>query len=175
MRISLIKERKIYRRIITIHRVISDPTGTSQDVYTRIEKSKKRFLPKFRKELLNSFERNRAKSLISINVPGDTEVSKVFDMLEQEYSILVDIPKTKYSSPMDLCVIPELEGLKRNDDAEMIASHIMGNVWRTVYSKLIDSISKIRIYCHPDIRNTLTSVLGFEELNDVLIKSLGRK
>lgn len=170
--VSYLRKRKIYRRIITVHRIMSTESRSGQELYSRIQRSQKRFLPKLRKELIESFERNRSKSLISINAPSDIETSNLYEILNKDYSLLVDIPKTKYGSPMDLCIIPELEGLKRNDDAKMNASQIMGDVWRNVYGKLIDSISKIRIYCHPDIRDTLTSVLGYEELNKALVKSL---
>ena len=170
--VTMLRERKIYKRIITVHQSGDAGPEPERSQYARIFEARHRLLPRLRIELGESFERNRDKTKRSISPLNPNEAGTVTQMLNTEDALLLDVPRLKYGSPMDLCIIPELEGLKRNDDAKMHASDIMAKVWRKTNKELMDSISKIRIYCHPDIYDKLTAVLGFEELNDALTKAL---
>jgi len=172
--VSLLRERRIYKRIITVHQAGDSGAEEGRSQYARIRQKGGAFVSRFRRALLEAFERNRDKTKRSISPLKPGEAAAVTQMLSTEEALLLDIPTVKFGSPMDLCIIPELEGLKRNDDAKMHASAEMARVWRKTYGDLMASTSKIRIYCHPDISDKLTAVLGYEELNDALNTALGQ-
>ncbi len=172
--VALLRGRKIYKRIITVHQPGDLGPDQGQSQYARIVEKGRSFMPRFRRALREAFERNRDKTQTSMSPLKPGEAATVTSMLETEEALLLDIPTVKYGSPMELCIIPELEGLKRNDDAKMHASDEIARAWRKAYGDLMVSTSKIRIYCHPDISDKLTAVLGYEGLNDTLTKALGQ-
>ena len=169
--VALVQSRRLYKRIITVHRdTAASPTDAS--TYRRIEDKRDVVLDRLREELQRAFSQERDKSKETIDNPGNIASDRVMALLSQPHGLLLDIPEASYGSPLELCIIPELEGLKRNDDAKLNASQAMAKQWKSVYDVLMKSVCKIRIYCHPDIRDTLTAVLGYEELNRSLQNAL---
>lgn len=171
--IDLIQERRLYKRIITAHR---RTRGGNQkpSTYEMLKKKRKKIKPVLRELMHEAFDRFRTKNIESLLAPTEAQVETVHRLLSQEHSLLIDIPEERLGSSISLCIIPELEGLKRNYDAKMNASQIMGKVWGDIHSGLMEYVCKARIYCHPEIRDPLLSVLGFEELNSVFEKALRR-
>jgi len=156
--ISLIKDRRLFKRILTIHRKTDIKHGEA-NYYDLIAKNSTKIKLLLRNNLIESFIKKRESQIETLSAPNNAEAKKVIELLNSDYGILIDIPMTKYGSGLSLCIIPELEGLKRNYEAKMNASKIMADVWREVYGGLMESICKARIYCHPDIRDPLISVL----------------
>jgi len=169
--VKLLKQRRLYKRILTVHRVTETVKGRRSD-YDNLRDHYKEFCPVFQKRLLAEFDRLREKHRESTTCPDDTGVELVHSLLSGDHSILIDVPDAKYGSQLSLCIIPELESLKRNYDAKMHASKIMGDIWQNVYSSLMYSVCKARIYCHPAARDVITSILGYEELRRVFRASM---
>ena len=173
--ITLLLSRNLYKRIFTIHESIPKEYRALSSLYEDIIQSDiDKFTTKLRNELLELFLSNTGVNSLGLSTISENDVSIVEEILKKPYSILVDIPFTKRGSPSELCIIPELEGLKRNDQAKLLASNAMSIVWKEVYTKIMSSISKIRIYCHPNIKEILTSVLGYNDLTDAIRRSLNK-
>jgi HD superfamily phosphohydrolase len=169
--VTLIRDRRLYKRIITIHRK-TDIRHGDRNVYEEVAKHSSRIQELLGQQLLSSFQEKRDKQIDTLSAPSDEDSELVTEILEKGHGILVDVPSTRYGSELSLCVIPELEYLRKNYEAKMKASHVMADVWREVYGNLMDSICKARVYCHPVIRDPLTSVLNYEDFNEALKKVL---
>ncbi|MBI4560246.1 MAG: protein kinase [Candidatus Hydrogenedentes bacterium] len=168
--IELLRRRRIYKRVITVHRKPSVPGEDSR--YDRIRKHRTQVASRFREEVAKQFLEKARTQGTTLSGPTRKDVEEVVELLSREHSILIDVPDPQYGGALNLCIIPELEGLKSNHEAKMHASLIMEKVWREVYAGLMESICKIRVFCHPQIREIVSNVLKYEGLNQALDASL---
>ena len=90
------------------------------------------------------------------------KTDKCVEILSTPKKIICDCPEPVYgaSEKDKLRFIPEPQRLQKNYFIRANIGERVSEVWREVYFKLMNIASKGRIFCHPDIRDTLMAVLG---------------
>lgn len=171
MLIDLIKKRQFYKRILTIHEEIKaseEGKHSFLDLF-RQAYSKSGFRESLHKELYEQFSQAAAAKSDSHSTMLTTDnISKAKEILFSPESILIDIPSPSYGSAMSLRLIPEPQRLQRNYLTRKETGERISEVWANVHHKLMRFASKGRIYCHPDIRETLMAVLRPEDIRNIL-------
>jgi HD superfamily phosphohydrolase/serine/threonine protein kinase len=81
-----------------------------------------------------------------------------FDKLSSSHLlILVDIPyaakKTGYGRPLG--VVPELKEKSYQQDTRQASED---NGWRNIMTRMIEGIAPVRVLCHPNVRNLVSSI-----------------
>jgi len=175
--IEMIDKRNYFKRILTIH-------SYSPEIE---EKGKKLFIEKFRElHLRKDFTRKLQKIILrrfndaldhltpdsKVSLMAQERIDRVTEVLCSPKKILCDCPDPVYGTVEKLRFIPEPQRIQknyfiRNDIGERISA-----VWKEVYFRLINIASKGRIFCHPEIRDTLMAVLGPEIIKDCLEETI---
>lgn len=174
--LKLLINRNFYKRIYTLHRTFMERhEEDTQFEKLRILSEKNKlghFAKLLRKEIKDRFVDLTDKESEKTGSPTRSEIIKTKDKLDSEISIIVDIPKLKMGSELSFSIIPELESLKRSIEERMKASEYMRERWAKVYKTLFQSIQKIRIFCHPDIRRTIVNVLSYTEITNIVERTI---
>ena len=164
-----IKDRKYYKRILTIH---SEPSKEENGKTTLLDRfrstSKKlRFQEILQSEIRKAFQsfldesESKRESLLS-----HTKIDFTLEMLEKPKTILCDCPdpSSVYGTTDKLRFIFEPKRLHHNYFIRSETGERVSEVWNQVYFRLMNIVAKGRIFCHPDIRDTLMAGLGPQRL-----------
>lgn len=172
--IEMIKQRNYYKRILTIH---SEPEP---------EEGKVSFLERFRKiferaefqENLQSKIRTKFEDYVShtespkVSLLNPEQVNKVLEILDTPKKIICDCPGPSYGTDDKLRFVPEPQRLRRNYYARYKAGERVSEVWNQIYFKLMNIASKGRVFCHPDIRDTLMAAVGPGGIEECLMDTI---
>jgi len=169
--INMIKQRNYYKRILTIHNY-SLP---------ELEKGKKSLLEKFRdvykstgfqekyqKKIKEAFENKLSGNLPKVSKLSPENRDKTIEMLTTPKKIICDCPSLNYGTSDKLRFISEPQRLQQNYFTRGTTGERVSEVWNEIYFKLMNIASKGRVFCHPDIRDTLMAALGPTGINDCL-------
>lgn len=170
--VEMIKKRNYYKRIYTIH-------------YSREDlkiKGQERLLSKYRRKQANpNFQQNLREEIISFfikeypkyekaEIISREKIKKTLDILNQDSSLICDSCDPEYElKNLMLEIIPEPKysyNIQKN-----IKMH-RSEVIEQVYGILINIVSKGRIYCHPEIRDTLMQVLTLMDIESCVNKAM---
>jgi HD superfamily phosphohydrolase len=168
--LDLIKSRRYYKRILTVHRHIE-------------EEGKQPLLDRFRGsqgrgELESQLQAALRTKLIdhrrAVAGPRETALSpenadKAIALLESPGAILCDAPEPSIGTTAEkLRFIPEPKRLLRNYSSRLVVGERVSEVWQEVHHRLMNIASKGRVFCHPDVRDTLMAALGPEGIRTAL-------
>jgi hypothetical protein len=105
---------------------------------------------------------------VSLMAPEKTD--KCIEILSTPKKIICDCPEPVYGAGEKdkLRFIPEPQRLQKNYFVRANIGERVSEVWKEVYFKLMNIASKGRVFCHPDIRDTLMAVLGPDLIKDCL-------
>lgn len=168
--IALIRARKFYKRILTIHdeRI---PYDRGESTWEKLQRVRSR--PNLQEELHDkittefaTFVSSRSYSKVSLLAQDKTDQTKV--ALEKENAILIDIPDPSYGSEKSLRIMPEPERLQRNYLTRIDTAERISEVWSQVHYQLMRIAAKSRVFCHPDARDTLMAALKPEDIRTLL-------
>jgi len=167
--IRMIKDRKYYKRILTIH---SEPSKEENGKTTLLDRfrsasNKLRFQEILQSEIRKAFQsfldesESRRESLLS-----HSKMDFALEMLEKPKTILCDCPdpSSVYGTTDKLRFIFEPKRLHHNYFIRSETGERISEVWNQVYFRLMNIVAKGRIFCHPDIRDTLMAGLGPQRL-----------
>jgi len=168
--INLIKERRFYKRILTVHDDKTEEEGKESILELfRSACNRPNFATTLHQKIYDKFITITASSNRSTtSLLASERVDRVKEILADTASILVDIPTPSYGSARPLTVVPEPKRLERNYLTRMDTGERISEVWKQVHHRLMRIASKGRIFCHPDIRDTLMAAIGPEELTRIL-------
>ena len=100
------------------------------------------------------------------------KTNKTIEMLTTPKKIICDCPSPNYGTSDKLRFISEPQRLQQNYFTRGTTGERVSEVWNEIYFKLMNIASKGRVFCHPDIRDTLMAALGPTGINDCLIKMI---
>lgn len=168
--INLLRSRKLYKRILTIHEERLPQNGR-ESTWTKLQKLHDR--TKFQKDLCQAIEQEFARFIASGNFSKTSllaieKTDYTAEILQKENSILVDIPDPSYGAEKSLKVIPEPQRLQRNYLTRITTGERISEVWAQVHHNLMRIAAKSRIYCHPDIRDTLLAAISPQNVRKIV-------
>ncbi len=102
------------------------------------------------------------------------KVDDTVKILGQPNAILVDVPRPSAGSDKLLRVMPEPYRSQRSYSDRYATRDRIAGVWQQVHSPLIRLAAKGRIFCHPDIRDTLMAVLSYDTIDSILQKQVDK-
>ncbi|MDD5224085.1 MAG: protein kinase [bacterium] len=166
--IHMIQDRSIYKRILTIHN--ENPE----------EEEKESLIIKFRNLIKeSSFQialQNKIKEAFENFVSGTSyrkvsmlaveNTSLVLDILNTPKAIICDCPEPVYGAKQKLRFIPEPERLHKNYLIRVKTGERVSEVWNKVFFRLMNIASKGRVFCNPEIRDTIMAALSPENIKE---------
>lgn len=169
--IYLIQNRSYYKRIFTIH---YDPTdnGLSNSLLNkfRIAVKKEGFNSKLQEEIKKEYSNfifHTQCNNVSLLAPEI--IDKTLERLFLPNQILCDAPEPSYGTTKNILrFIPEPQRLQKNYPSRKEAGNKVSDVWKQIYNRLMNITAKGRIYCHPEIRDSLMAVLGPDDIRRII-------
>jgi len=168
--IGLLRKRKFYKRILTIHdeRLREEPAGSTWDKLQLVRNRRK--LQEELHDMINTefinFVSSGSYSKVSLLAKERTDFTKT--VLGQRNAILVDIPDPSYGAEKPLRIMPEPQRLQRNYQTRLDTSQRISEVWAGIHHTLMRIAAKSRVFCHPDARDTLMAALKPEDIRALL-------
>ncbi len=169
--IELIGNRNYYKRILTIHFQKKD----GQDLLGRLRKvyNNPGFQDKLQTNIRKSFEEYiDSTGSPRISLLAEERTNEVLEMLSRPGKILCDCPEPIIGTDKQLRFIPEPQRLRKNYLEKAETGDRVSDVWNEVSFLLMSIVSKARIFCHPEIRDTLMVALGPEVIEKCLEKTV---
>ena len=173
--IDMIKRRNYYKRIFTIQSKEDSKMSGQETFLTEYRRKKKDhlFQRNLRKQIITKFNKKYQKYEEAEIISRD-QIKKTLNILNYHSSIICDSVEPKYgieSKNQKLKIIPEPKysyQKKKNIKKRDSEVHIQ------VYGLLINIVSKGRIFCHPEIRDTLMQVLTLKDIENCIKDAMGK-
>lgn len=167
--LSLIHLRKYYKRIYSLHRETSLEVGKKSELEKFRECcAKQDFQEKLQAKILEKLTSLRSATMPRSSVQSPERVDFVAKELLKPMRILCDAPSPSQGATHPLKFIPEPERLRKNHRTRLKAGERVSEVWQHVHYTLMDIAAKGRIFCHPDIRDTLMAALGPDHIHSAV-------
>lgn len=178
--LEMIRRRDYYKRILTIHSYsdnYEDEEGRKSLLSKCREMKKTKKVQEILQNEIANYYYNQLKSVlpqarVSLMAPEVTD--NVIEKLKTPNMILCDFPEPVHGTMEKLRFLPEPERLLKNYFSRVMFGDKISSVWKQVYYSLIDIASKGRIFCHPDIRDSLMAVLGPDLIRTALEKTIAK-
>lgn len=169
--IKLIKHRNYYKRILTIHSYPSHGEGKESplDRFRRVY-NKPHFQESLQQEITEVFKNQLSVKDPKVSLLAPEKTNKTIELLSTPKKIICDCPRPIYGTREMLRFIPEPQRLQRNYLTRADAGERVSEVWDESHFKLMNIVSKGRVFCHPDIRGTLMAAIGPDEIKKCLEK-----
>lgn len=175
-------KRRIYKRLASIHfKTVSSPhqktlwetiqnASISNDQYVK-------WCEILQSKILYEARRKRSEDRILVKTRSLSEEKfNDFEKLmgESNISVLIDVPRPqKYKdSIVPLRFIKETMEKRYLDDLPDDFMTQISEVWSTHYEGLMESLAVIRIFCHPDVRYAIKTLLSVAEIIDLVHNAL---
>jgi HD superfamily phosphohydrolase len=175
--IKMICERKIYKRFFIISAIKSKDTWEKiSEMRTKNDWGKWLFFQREFENLLLTEIKDIKKDQRKITVLSEENTQKIEILANAKMPLfLIDIPMSRDGSKLPLQYLHEVRFANhiQYKPEEMIQPED-SIVWKSITDDLLKSIGKARIFCHPDIVNTV-SVFFKKEVIEKAIDSAWRK
>jgi HD superfamily phosphohydrolase len=168
--IELIKYRNYYKRILTIHSYPSPEEG-KKSLLERFKNVYKEtgFQDKLQEKIKEKFENYLySTEFLRVSLLAPDKTDKTVEILSTPKKIICDCPEPNYGTSENLRFVPEPQRLQRNYFTRATIGERVSEVWNQVYFRLMNIASKGRVFCHPDIRDTLMAAIGPEGIRECL-------
>lgn len=171
--IDMIINRNYFKRTLTIHsyKQNSEEEGKPAfiDTFRRVH-LRSDFSKKLQKNILYTFNEflDHLDPEAKVSLMAPERINSVSEILSLPNKILCDCPEPEVGTVEKLRFIPEPQRIQKNYFIRTDIGERVSEVWQQVYFKLINIASKGRIFCHPDIRDTLMAVLGPKVIKECL-------
>ncbi len=174
-------ERRLFKRLASIHfttRLIPGENILPWEIFQQANLSNNQYI-KFceglQKKLLAEVRRKKdtiKRYTVSLEGENYDRFEELMD--DNHLSILIDIPDpTQYTgSTTHLRFIKETMEKRYLDDLPEDYMVQVSEVWSTHISGLMKSLAVIRIFCHPEVRHAIKSVLSVSEIINKAEKTL---
>lgn len=174
--IKLIKHRNYYKRILTIHSYPPSPGKGKESPLDRFRGvyKKPHFQESLQQEITEVFKNQLSVKDPKVSLLAPEKTNKTIEILSTPKKIICDCPTPIYGTSEMLRFIPEPQRLQRNYLTRADAGERVSEVWDEVYFRLMNIVSKGRVFCHPDIRDTLMAAIGPDDIKRCLKKVIGR-
>ena len=159
--IEMIKARRFYKRLLTIHSHHEEEGKPSM-----LENFRQYYLQTDFDKSLQEEIRNKLEAYVnSVEGPQPSVLAKdacasVLSKLEVPGRVLCDCPMASVGSVQKLRFALEPKRLMQNYSSRVELGEHVSEVWQQVYFRLMDIASKGRIYCHPEVRDAIMAALG---------------
>jgi len=147
-----IQMRRLYKRVATFVR-----GGTHSNLIQKLDAlnwpGRVDLCKKLHREVHARLSRDWA-YLNTATTMSETDFEK---LCASQLLILVDIPdaQKKIGFARPLGVVPELREKSYQQDTRQAAED---KEWRKIMAKMVEGIAPVRVLCHPDVRNLVSSV-----------------
>lgn len=96
------------------------------------------------------------------------KIQKTIEILQDKVAILTDAPPPSLGSSYELKTVPVPKNMHKNYNHRDRDYGRTTRVWQQVHNHLMDIAASARVFCHPEIRETLLAVLGPENIRRAL-------
>ncbi len=173
--IRMLNERQLYKRILVLSEKRNQPLwdalikhrkkSNGREMTSLDSEIQKRIVDSVRK-----LEESRRK-LHSILTPDNTD--HIISMHEKEQIItIIDIPVDRPGSKLSLEYLPEAERQDILQQWKMPTSLEDSVVWKELSDKLIESVGKIRLFCHPEVAEIVIAAVDRKQLEEIIESSI---
>jgi len=165
--IENIQERELYKRTFTFRR-----EEQNEDLTTKLDQlnwlEKVSLCQKLSELVKVSLERKMQSELLSRSLADPTEIAQIFT---NNLALLVDIPNPKVmiTSERPLIYVPELE---RKTYFDQNLSPMKADGLSKSLDALMQSISPIRVLCHPKVRQPILLYFDKNEMKNTLERAV---
>lgn len=171
--IQMVKNRDYYKRILTIHsysNILQEKGMKSLLDQFRQTYNKIGFQDKLQKKILERFENYifHTQHLPKVSVLARDRTNKVIEILSTPKKIFCDCPEPTYGTLEKLKFIPEPKRLQKNYFIRSKVGERISEVWNEVHFNLMNIAAKGRVFCYPEIRDTLMTALGPDGIKECL-------
>ncbi|MFZ1964625.1 MAG: hypothetical protein WAU78_14370 [Roseiarcus sp.] len=171
--LELLVDRQLFRRLLVVSKLKS-PT-----LWAKLTKFRKDYGEAGVVELQIELQR-RIVDFLRTAAPEDmvfpdseAVTSTEIDMIVAKHQdgdilILVDTPIEKRGSSVPLEYLPEAnrrDMLNQWSEPTMLEDSI---IWQTVHENFLESVGKMRVFCHPRFRKTIEAGIPTRDLQDML-------
>ncbi len=175
--IGLLRQRRYFKRILTVHR--KKPLEDEKDNILDLLRNKiddAAFHVDFQKDIRIAYNQLKsAPESATISSYAHQKHDNTIEALTKDGMVLLDFAKMPPGSDKSLRIIPEPKRLQHNYLERSVTSSEISGVWTTVHHRLMRLVCKGRVYCHPDLADSLMTVLGPKTIRDILEKRLFSK
>lgn len=173
--INMIINRSLFKRIL----VISQSKNT--ELWNKITKFRRKY---DWEDVVNLQKAIEARIIHNIQAIDDTRrritsvlADEAIDKLTELSSkgtilVIVDIPKERPGSDIKLEYLPETERREMVEEWKNPTSLEDSVIWTKLHDHFLESVGKIRIFCHPEIRDTVKAGIKQSELEIFVNESL---
>jgi hypothetical protein len=147
-----IQTRRLYKRIATFVR-----GGTHSNLIQKLDALTWPGRVDLCKELHRRVHERLSRDWAYVNTATTMSETDFENLCESHQLILVDIPdapkKIGYARPLG--VVPELREKSYQQDTRQATED---KEWRKIMANMVEGIAPVRILCHPDVRNLVSSI-----------------
>lgn len=165
--VKLIMNRNLYKRILVISK------RESGALLDRIKKVRNDFNWRKIVELQDKIQEE-----IILRIRSHDNISKdILDNLLGLYAkcrilILIDIPKRRPGSEITLEYLPETDRYDIVQEWKKPSKLQDSVIWRELHGNFIESVGKVRVFCHPEIRDAIKIAIPQRELSRIVEESM---
>lgn len=149
-----IQTRRLYKRVATF---VRDEGGTHSNLIQKLDDLNWPARVDFCKKLHDRVYDRLSREWANINTATTMSQTDFEKLCESHLLILVDIPpaqkKIGYARPLG--VVPELREKSYQQDTRQASED---KDWRAIMAKMVAGIAPVRVLCHPDVRNLVSSI-----------------
>lgn len=172
--IELIRKRNYYKRILTIHSYAPSIGKGKENLLDRFRKVYKKinFQETLKNEIKETFANQLSGKYPKTSSLAPEKTNKTIEILSTSKKIICDCPAPIYGTDEMLRFVPEPQRLQKNYLTRTNTGERVSEVWDEAYFKLMNIVSKGRVFCHPDIRDTLMAALGPDDIKYCVVKMI---
>jgi HD superfamily phosphohydrolase len=172
--VDLIRSRRFYKRVLTIHHY--EPPGGQQSLCQQFQArgSNGELDEPLQSEIRDRFSDflKRHQGPMPTVLAGEKQQDRILDELRKPGRILTDCPRPRIGSDQTLWFVLEPKRLLQSYTSRLRQAERVSELWNDVYSRLMGIASKARVYCHPEIRDGLMASVGPDGIRDAVEKLL---
>nr|WP_320160465.1 protein kinase [uncultured Methanoregula sp.] len=176
--VSLVEQRKLFKRLL----VIRDNPGNTDELLVGFNKLRAKWNAKvaikvsleLQDNLVKEFKERYMSNPKKIEKMGfsSEKIKELTDTMDNEIIILVDIPKRYSTDDTKLMYLPESDrDLTKWEAPVNLENSLISNF---LQDSVLQSIGKMRIFIHPDVRNLIKSAIDDKKLVEIVENTINK-
>jgi hypothetical protein len=176
--VELLAARKLFKRVLVLSkertpdRALWEKLTAFYTTHRRNWQMKVRLQEKFQEQVKDEVEKKPAAEWPQNAAVSQEAYDRFIAAVEKEVILLVDIPADRRGSETPLEFIIEEDRRRVKIDQLKTGNREASVVWKALQDSFQESIGKLRVFCHPDHDEFLTSFLGRNKIEDALSRAL---
>lgn len=172
--LELINNRHIFKRILVISRrkkpalwdnLIKFKRNNDWKMIVKLQD----YIQKLIIQNIRQFD-DKQRTITALNQDATEKIVTMH--AEGKILFLIDIPSWKIGSRIDLEYLPESNRREMIDQWNLPVPLEDSVIWKQLNNTFLESAGKIRVFCHPEISNTITAAISQDNFEQIVEQSL---